>query len=107
MRGERIGFIFQEFNLLPTLNAIENVMLPLRYRRGKDPDGKARAMRLLEEVDLADGDGVAHPDRAHVELVASRTRTRREHRDVSTVRVDVEVVGIQMTHDDLHAARSQ
>jgi ABC-type lipoprotein export system ATPase subunit len=54
MRGERIGFIFQEFNLLPTLNAIENVMLPLRYRRGKDPDGKARAMRLLEEVDLAD-----------------------------------------------------
>ncbi len=54
MRGERIGFIFQEFNLLPTLNAIENVMLPLRYRRGKDPDGRARAMRLLEEVDLAD-----------------------------------------------------
>jgi ABC-type lipoprotein export system ATPase subunit len=54
MRGERIGFIFQEFNLLPTLNALENVMLPLRYRRGKDPDGKARALRLLEEVDLAD-----------------------------------------------------
>ena len=54
MRGERIGFIFQEFNLLPTLNAVENVMLPLRYRRGKDPDGRARALRLLEEVDLAD-----------------------------------------------------
>ena len=58
MRGERIGFIFQEFNLLPTLNALENVMLPLRYRRGKDPDGKARALRLLEEVDL--GDRVEH-----------------------------------------------
>jgi ABC-type lipoprotein export system ATPase subunit len=54
MRGERIGFIFQEFNLLPTLNAVENVMLPLRYGRGKDPDGRARALRLLEEVDLAD-----------------------------------------------------
>jgi ABC-type lipoprotein export system ATPase subunit len=54
MRGERIGFIFQEFNLLPTLNAVENVMLPLRYRRGKHPDGRARALRLLEEVDLAD-----------------------------------------------------
>jgi putative ABC transport system ATP-binding protein len=53
MRGERIGFIFQEFNLLPTLNALENVMLPLRYRRGKDPDGKARALKLLEAVDLA------------------------------------------------------
>ena len=54
MRGERIGFIFQEFNLLPTLNALENVMLPLRYRRGKDPQGKARALQLLEAVDLAD-----------------------------------------------------
>jgi putative ABC transport system ATP-binding protein len=54
MRGERIGFIFQEFNLLPTLNAVENVMLPLRYRRHKDPDGKARALQLLTEVDLAD-----------------------------------------------------
>jgi ABC-type lipoprotein export system ATPase subunit len=54
MRGERIGFIFQEFNLLPTLNALENVMLPLRYRRVKDPGGEARARRLLEEVDLGD-----------------------------------------------------
>jgi len=45
---------FQEFNLLPTLNALENVMLPLRYRRGKDPQGKARALQLLEAVDLAD-----------------------------------------------------
>jgi len=54
MRGERIGFIFQEFNLLPTLNALENVMLPLRYRRTKDPDGPARARRLLDEVDLSD-----------------------------------------------------
>jgi ABC-type lipoprotein export system ATPase subunit len=54
MRGERIGFIFQEFNLLPTLNALENVMLPLRYRRGKDPDGKNRALQLLEAVDLTD-----------------------------------------------------
>jgi ABC-type lipoprotein export system ATPase subunit len=54
MRGERIGFIFQDFNLLPTLNALENVMLPLRYRRTKDPDGAARALRLLDEVELSD-----------------------------------------------------
>ena len=54
MRGEKIGFIFQEFNLLTSLNAIENVMLPLRYRRAKDPDGRARAQRLLEEVGLGD-----------------------------------------------------
>ncbi|MDQ2966449.1 MAG: ABC transporter ATP-binding protein, partial [Chloroflexota bacterium] len=58
MRGERIGFIFQEFNLLPTLNAVENVMLPLRYRRTKDAEGRARALRLLDEVDL--GDRVEH-----------------------------------------------
>ena len=54
LRGERIGFIFQDFNLLPTLDALENVMLPLRYRRRRDPGGAARARRLLEEVDLGD-----------------------------------------------------
>ena len=57
MRGESIGFIFQEFNLLPTLNALENVMLPLRYAK-RDPQGPARARRLLDEVDL--GDRVTH-----------------------------------------------
>src|SRR5436190_11766729 len=33
LRGQRIGFIFQEYNLLPTLNVLENVLLPLRYTR--------------------------------------------------------------------------
>ena len=80
MRGERIGFIFQEFNLLPTLNAIENVMLPLRYRRGKDPDGKARALRLLEEVDLADR--VEHKPS---ELSAARRNEWRSRARLSTI----------------------
>ena len=53
MRANSIGFIFQEFNLLPTMNALENVMLPLRYAK-KDPGGEARARKLLEEVELAD-----------------------------------------------------
>ena len=53
LRGRKLGFIFQEFNLLPGLNALENVMLPLRYHKnGKD--GKARARALLEEVGLED-----------------------------------------------------
>ncbi len=53
LRGRRIGFIFQEFNLLPGLTALENVMLPLRYTRdGKD--GKARARALLDEVGLGE-----------------------------------------------------
>ena len=54
MRGQRIGFIFQEYNLLPTLNVVENVMLPLRYTRSRVGDGKARAHELLEIVGLAD-----------------------------------------------------
>jgi ABC-type lipoprotein export system ATPase subunit len=53
LRGKKLGFIFQEFNLLPSLNAIQNVMLPLRYHKnGKD--GKARAAALLDEVGLMD-----------------------------------------------------
>src|SRR5918911_5308463 len=54
MRGQRIGFIFQEYNLLPTLNIVENVMLPLRYTKSRVGDGKARAHDLLEQVGLAD-----------------------------------------------------
>jgi putative ABC transport system ATP-binding protein len=54
MRGQRIGFIFQEYNLLPTLNVVENVTLPLRYTKSRVGDGKARARELLETVGLAD-----------------------------------------------------
>ena len=53
VRSRRIGFIFQEYNLLPALNVLENVMLPLRYDRSHASDGKARALRLLDYVDLA------------------------------------------------------
>jgi len=53
LRGKKLGFVFQEFNLLAGLNAIQNVMLPLRYHKnGKD--GKPRAAALLEEVGLQD-----------------------------------------------------
>jgi putative ABC transport system ATP-binding protein len=53
LRGKKIGFVFQDFNLLPGLNGIQNVMLPLRYHKnGKD--GKARAAALLEDVGLQD-----------------------------------------------------
>ena len=53
IRRERIGFVFQEFNLLPTLSAIENVMLPLRYGPRRR-DGRQRAAELLELVGLGD-----------------------------------------------------
>jgi ABC-type lipoprotein export system ATPase subunit len=55
LRSRQIGFIFQEYNLLPTLNVLENVMLPLRYaRKAGGKDGKRRALQLLELVGLAD-----------------------------------------------------
>jgi len=54
MRGQLIGFIFQEFNLLPALNVVENVMLPLRYAKSNVKDGRARSLELLEAVGLED-----------------------------------------------------
>ena len=54
-RGRTIGLIFQFFQLLPSLTAIENIMLPMdycqRYPRHERPE---RAMHLLEQVDMAD-----------------------------------------------------
>ena len=52
LRGQRIGFIFQEYNLLPSLNVLENAMLPLRYTKSRVRDGRARALELLEAVGL-------------------------------------------------------
>ncbi len=52
IRRERIGFVFQEFNLIPSLTAIENVLLPLRYGPRRT-DARARATGLLELVGLA------------------------------------------------------
>lgn len=54
-RRERIGFVFQLFNLVPTLSALENVMLPLiPYRRQCEFDLQARACELLDAVGLAE-----------------------------------------------------
>jgi putative ABC transport system ATP-binding protein len=54
LRGQRIGFIFQSFNLLPRLSAWENVALPLAYRRGQfgQQDQASRANEALERVKL-------------------------------------------------------
>lgn len=52
-RREKIGFVFQLFHLVPTLNALENVMLPLvPYRRGLRFDLAARARELLDRLGL-------------------------------------------------------
>ncbi|KAA0547424.1 ABC transporter ATP-binding protein [Bacillus sp. BGMRC 2118] len=52
-RFENIGFIFQQFHLIPTLTALENVMSPL-FGRKVSYDKKERAMKMLESVGLKD-----------------------------------------------------
>lgn len=54
LRGEQIGFIFQAFNLLPRLTALENVELPLLYRRVGRHERRERSLALLDRVGLAD-----------------------------------------------------
>jgi putative ABC transport system ATP-binding protein len=54
IRREKVGFVFQEFNLLPVLNAVENVELPLRYLKVKPAARRERAMAALEKVGLTD-----------------------------------------------------
>jgi len=52
IRREKIGFVFQEFNLLPVLNASENVQLPLRYLKVSAHEREKRASEALELVGL-------------------------------------------------------
>jgi putative ABC transport system ATP-binding protein len=52
VRNEYVGFIFQNFQLIPTLTALENVMVPLELRGEKNV--KRRSMELLDKVGLAD-----------------------------------------------------
>ncbi|PWB33694.1 ABC transporter ATP-binding protein [Pseudomonas sp. SDI] len=53
LRNRLIGFIFQSFNLLPRLSALDNVALPLRYRGCARSEACARARRQLERVGLS------------------------------------------------------
>ncbi len=52
IRGRRIGFIFQTFNLIPTLNALENVALPMVFQNIPKYNRIERAKRLLKDVKL-------------------------------------------------------
>lgn len=54
VRNKYVGFVFQTFQLVPTLTAIENVMVPLELRGDNSSDVRERARYLLEEVGLAD-----------------------------------------------------
>ncbi len=52
VRGRHVGFVFQNFNLMPTLTALENVMVPLELQGAKSAE--KRALSLLDQVGLAD-----------------------------------------------------
>jgi len=52
LRGEKIGFVFQFFHLVPSLTAYENILIPMEIARRRD--AAARAKRLLGEVGLDD-----------------------------------------------------
>jgi putative ABC transport system ATP-binding protein len=54
VRGRKVGFVFQTFNLMPRLTALENVELPLVFQEWSRDDRRDRAMSLLEAVGLAD-----------------------------------------------------
>lgn len=53
IRNEKIGFIFQGFNLIPDLNLAENVEVPLRYRGFNAAERKRRVQHALDQVGLA------------------------------------------------------
>ena len=56
MRAERMGFVFQAFNLVPTLTAIENVALPAEYAGRRRSEAMTAAAEALDWVGLADRD---------------------------------------------------
>jgi len=54
IRGRKIGFVFQQFNLLSRTSALENVMLPLTYAGARGAERHERALKVLERVGLSD-----------------------------------------------------
>jgi len=62
LRRNNIGFVFQFYNLIPTLTVIENLLLPLELKKNIGAGSKKHALQILEQVSLADRAN-SYPDR--------------------------------------------
>jgi putative ABC transport system ATP-binding protein len=62
-RGQTIGFVFQNYNLVPNLTALENVMLPMEFTRVPKAQRRERAAALLEQVGLQADQQTRRPGR--------------------------------------------
>lgn len=60
-RSKKIGFVFQQYNLIPNLTAIENVMLALEFGGVKASERKPRATKLLKDVGLEEDEHIRRP----------------------------------------------
>jgi len=54
IRGKKIGFVFQTFNLYPTLTALENIQLPMKIHEFSEPEIEEKSRNLLDTVGLSD-----------------------------------------------------
>jgi len=54
LRGKKIGFVFQQFNLVPSLSALENAELPLIFRHMPESERHGRLMKLFAQVNMED-----------------------------------------------------
>jgi len=62
-RRSKIGFVFQAFNLVPNLSALDNVMLPMEFAGVSKAERRARAARLLDQVGLTGDKQLRRPSR--------------------------------------------
>jgi putative ABC transport system ATP-binding protein len=60
-RRHRIGFVFQAYNLIPNLTALENVMLPMEFAGVRGTERKERALALLDQVGISADEAVRKP----------------------------------------------
>ncbi|GAA4917298.1 putative ABC transport system ATP-binding protein [Stackebrandtia albiflava] len=62
-RRDRIGFVFQQYHLIPDLTAVQNVMLPMEFAGRRTAERRARAVELLDRVGLTGGKQTRLPGR--------------------------------------------